>query len=259
MAMPGAQPAIRRDLLFTFIPPPPPLFNSGQQPFAACSLPTGTAEPRCNRGPNLPRPIPLRHPPGTRHIIWGLLVFPVQHQEQPMGDRLGAPRWEPGGLHVGGAGSRSWTSTAEGSTGPGHIALLNSFCSVKARLVSILKAKPAGDGEAKQGWVSGHPTMNRPREPRWLDDTALNPEQQFLGVGLPYGEETGLWAQSWTQRSRWMSHSHPTGRWPWPVPNQHDKIPGELQTAVAGGSSSPVLRSWGQTLRESGGRDESQG
>lgn len=150
------------------------------------------------------------------------------------GDRLGAPRWETSGLHAGSASSRSWTSTAEGSTEPGRIALLNSFCSIKARLVSIPKAKPAGDGDPKPGWVSGHPATKHPREPRWLGDAALNPEQQFLRVRLPYGEEIGSWAQSWTQRSQRLSHSHPAGRRPRPVPIRHDKIPGELQTAVAG-------------------------
>lgn len=160
VAVPGAQPTVWRDLLFSFILPLPYLFNGEQQPFAACSLPAGTAEPHRNRGLNPPRPIPVCHPPGTWHVIWGLLVFPVWHQEQPTWET----DWEMGGLCAGSTGSCLWTSTVEGSTGSGHIALLSPFCSIKARLVSIPKAKPARDGGPKQGWVSGHPTMKHPHE-----------------------------------------------------------------------------------------------
>lgn len=113
--------------------------------------------------------------------------------------------------------------------------------------MSILKAKLAGDGEPKQGWVSGHPTMKHLCEPQWLDGAILSPEQQFFGVGLPYGGEISLWAQNWMQRSQGLSRSHLAGRWPQPVPIQHDKIPGEFRTAVSGGSSSPTLRSWGSS------------
>lgn len=104
--------------------------------------------------------------------------------------------------------------------------------------MSILKAKTAGDGEPKRGWVSGHHTMKCLCEARWLNDAILNPEQQFFGVGLPYGGEISLRAQNWMQRSQGLSHSHLAGRWPQPVPIQHDNIPGELRTAVAGGSFS---------------------
>lgn len=31
--------------------------------------------------------------------------------------------------------------------------------------LSIPEAKPAGDGDPKQGWVSGHPTTKHPCEP----------------------------------------------------------------------------------------------